>query len=40
MLSPYSIFGSEHKGDALPKNYKGFSSIQKSATGNAKNTTA
>jgi len=27
MLSPYLITGSEHKGDALPKNYKGLSSI-------------
>ena len=32
ILSPYLITGSEHNGDALPKNYKGFSSIPKSAT--------
>ena len=33
MLSPYLITGSEHNGDALPKNYKGLSSIPKPATG-------
>ena len=41
MLSPYLITGSEHNGDALPKNYKALSSIPKSATGSTtKNTTA
>jgi len=28
MLSPYLITGSEHNGDALPKNYKGLSLSQ------------
>ena len=40
MLAPYLITGSEHNGDALPKNYKELSSIPKSATGSTKNTTA
>ena len=40
MLSPYLTTASEHNGDALPKNYKGLSSISKSATGSTKNTTA
>jgi len=40
ILSPYLITGSEHNGDALPKNYKGLSSIPISATGSTKNTTA
>jgi len=40
MLSSYLITGSEHNGDALPKNYKGLSSISKPATGSTKNTTA
>ena len=39
MLSPYLITGSEHNGDALPKNYKGLSSIPKPTTGITKNTT-
>ena len=33
ILSPYLITGFEHNGDALPKNYKGLSSIPKPATG-------
>jgi hypothetical protein len=40
MLSPYLINGSEHNGEALPKNCNGLSSIPKSATGLTKNTTA
>jgi len=40
MLSPHLITGSEHNGDALPKNYKGLSFIPKPATGSTKNTTA
>jgi len=40
MLSLYLIPGSKHNGGALPKNYKGLSSIPKPATGSTKNTTA
>jgi len=40
MLSPYLITGSEHNGDALPKNYEGLSSFTKPATGSTKNPTA
>jgi hypothetical protein len=40
MLSHYLSTGSEHNGDALPKNYEGSSSITQSAAGSTKNTTA
>jgi hypothetical protein len=40
MLSHYLNPGSEHNGDALPKNFKGLSSIPKPATGSTKNKTA
>jgi hypothetical protein len=40
MLSPYLITASERNGSGLPEDYKGLSSIPKSATGSTKNKTA
>ena len=40
MLSHYLNPGSEYNGDALPKSFKGLSSIPKPATGSTKNKTA
>jgi hypothetical protein len=40
MLSSYLFIGSEHKGDAWPKNYKGLFSIPKSAPGSTNTKTA